>query len=91
MTLLVAVIVLVGLFLVFACGAWRNSPREGKQEKKRRVTVAGHGEVPLSERTRTLKVCPDCRELVLLEAPICKFCGCALGVEPEPKPSDRER
>jgi hypothetical protein len=48
-----------------------NDSRPAKNARRR------HGNI-------VFKICPDCRELVYLEAPVCKYCGCALAVmEPE--------
>ena len=35
------------------------------------------GDLPLSQRNVTLRVCRECRELVLLDATSCKYCGAA--------------
>ncbi len=35
------------------------------------------GDLPLSQRNVTLRVCRECRELVVLDAAHCKYCGAA--------------
>ena len=57
-------------------------PEEPPKHDRARIALAGpHSEVPLSQRKRVLKICPDCREYVLLDAPVCKYCGCALAID----------
>jgi len=38
-------------------------------------------EIPFAERKRNLKLCPDCREHVFVDAVVCRYCGCALTVD----------
>lgn len=42
------------------------------------VVIAVRGRRPAPPSPTTHCRCPDCRELVLLEARVCKHCGCRL-------------
>jgi hypothetical protein len=82
--ILFAVALLMGCLLVALLDARRGDSKRRRHDeeepfKPSRISFADPAkEVPLSERRRTLKLCPDCRELALLDATVCKYCGCAL-------------
>jgi hypothetical protein len=83
--LIVAVLGLIGslvLVLVFGRSARRLSHRieAGERVAKKARFGFGHQEIPLEQRERTLKICPDCREMVFLEAKACRYCGNSLEV-----------
>ena len=65
----------------------KHSEAEEGVAKEVPLCLNGHEEIPLNLRQRTMKICPDCRELVLLEANACKYCGCALEVEEKKQPA----
>lgn len=90
---IIAGLVLSGL-LVFALVLERRRriPRHRDQPAddetpKNRVWGFPLDEVALKDRKRTLKVCPDCRELVSLASTECKYCGCVIAVEESNRPS----
>jgi hypothetical protein len=74
----------VAVIAVYRFSRTRDFPRHSAQEpfEPSITSLSSHRETPFSQRRRTLKVCSDCRELVLLDADVCKYCGCALAVAP---------
>lgn len=55
--------------------AWLLSRRADTQN------LSAHPKDPSTpERRIVFKTCPDCRELVFLEAHLCKYCGCSFEV-----------
>jgi hypothetical protein len=78
--------------LIFAIFHRAPSPRtrrsiEVSSDRTELVIGLGREEISLQARKRTLKICPDCRELVVLQAAACKYCGCVLAVEEKKEPA----
>jgi hypothetical protein len=74
-----ALTVLFVVLLVGAGVAWLFARGE---RARFRETDEKHRALPA--RRIVFKICPDCAELVYLDAPKCKYCGCALVVGQSP-------
>jgi hypothetical protein len=60
---------------------WPRTFRSDDDVSERSSTFLGGPEdIPLHLRRVSLKVCPDCRELVPITESVCKYCGCAQGM-----------
>ena len=92
--LLIVILVLVGALIAAAVVSdvavsrrRRERPLRDYVRPTSRERSIPHPEVPLSDRKVSMKICSDCRELVLLEAACCKYCGCTFDVEASQKPN----
>lgn len=76
-----AIGLLVALYLERRSRFGRRRPEDESHIPREYISsVESRGGNSFSQRPRTLKTCPDCRELVFLDATVCKHCGCALDV-----------
>ena len=76
----VALLVLLWVAILSRKG-WRGKTGfADKEEDGKRTWLGGSEEGSFRDRRVTLKFCPDCRELVFLDARVCRYCGCAQSV-----------
>jgi hypothetical protein len=76
---------LAAAVLLLAILMWKSlsaAPRSRRRHRtdddlsqKAKIGLGFDPDLPLSARSISLKVCPECRELILLGATVCKYCG----------------
>lgn len=81
-------LVLTGVLAIVVIRSVTRRPSRQRIEddtvERSTTSLNPYAEPPLSARKVSLKICPDCRELVLLAAHSCKYCGTAFPFETKP-------
>ena len=57
--------------------AWRRGAASSgyPQSSRGKIGLGNDDDVPLTARKVSLRICAECRELILIEATSCKYCG----------------
>jgi hypothetical protein len=68
---------------------WALFARRSPKAPRRDISPGGAGSDDNDAARIVFKICPDCREPVLLDVSVCRYCGCALAVAQQPAPDAR--